>query len=1390
MDEYPIEWPHQGKTIYHGTGGFEASIIAKRGLEVPTHSSGRGNDFGLALYFTTEKDWAEDYSRGAMVTARLKPEARILDIAYAWSAGLTDRSYESFTGDWWKQYALDNGYHGITTEGEIIAIYDASVVTLLSVRDDLGRGELLATVASLPGGDGTEWWEDDEGRMVYTNPFYDPTAGDAFPHGPRQDVMREVSLRDIRHQQEFLRTPLVQFQNVPTSDPSEPVILTEAADGSYIVIDGHHRLALAALRGVQTVMAKVWIAREAKVAALGGPDAGSAADLKRTDLFWRVHDSDRPFEASDATSQPFINMTNPENHHADEGYSAVRSPVTLVGYLVTMGWISSDGGVVYDDDVIGFRGRVVGTGPDGEDLVIPEGGPVYRASFHDFVDEFENTTCPKPTQDRISFLDWRGIIGALLPMQGYDMLAWPIGEALDIDVDDVARDLWGDDYEMAMYGSRTASYQQDGVPPPPGETPLPSGHVRLFHVTRRPSLDSILRNGLTVSNAQGSTYGEPNLVWASAGLSYWTDMVETDAVMVEFSVPFDEIEGDLGIVGSPSHGETPQSWMDKGGNIAFPYSIPTSRFLAVHEGWHNAYRSLQEYGKQEVLDGEYDNFLDGSTPEHAKAIERIKREGVRQRFTFEVGQYTDKMGTPVYIRHAYVGESGLVWASHSEQAIDSDDPEVIGALRWTYETDPPTVADLHVEKGHRGEGIATLLWQHAKSLVSSIEHSDSVTGDGQRWIDSLGARDAATTGPASQREASLPVNAPGVYWRVHDESARGPLVPWDAVSRPLYRVDGNTEVEWTDEEAAAAGLVQEGYSAVASPWALLAYVGMNHWGGQVENDHVYAFEGRRTDIGVDGEPLVEPTGRVLYRKPWRDFLLDMVHAPAPDKTLREDFWGRYETWEDLVTQALRGQNHPLVQRAKDIDRVMNFDGAEPPDLLFYGDEGYAATPARMWNQRQYSASRTAAKGDYQIVELDVSDVSTTRCVALVLDEGDEERNWMLPQGQMYRLAGFLTFDDQTMTTELAYTVEEGRRKGVQTRLWDAAERLVGGVLRPHGMHSPAGTGLARSRYEGPIDGYREITQGEADGMAERFMRSIGAAIGFIGDSRIKQVLVQRVGVRHEAVRSPQTDGLPEGFWVDVKDRGAYGTFVFYLRGSDGGGPLTYGGGSWGYMDVVVSDGGMGIYLARANTHSSLRGRGVGVAMAEAGLALLAQEEFVFLDAEWRGEGDGNTEAGNGLINALQRRSQQRWGSTSQQRTAAWSDVVKKAARIRQDGGVRIISTPEKGSSNQDWVIADVRGDTNVYRTELMRVAGSRSTALWRCGCAWAAYSWGRSGRWKKYEGRMCSHALAVQYEMQARTGFDGSEPAYEDPAPKDWGKGVEPQFEHDKGPLPADKGFV
>jgi 8-oxo-dGTP pyrophosphatase MutT (NUDIX family) len=98
-------------------------------------------------------------------------------------------------------------------------------------------------------------------------------------------------------------------------------------------------------------------------------------------------------------------------------------------------------------------------------------------------------------------------------------------------------------------------------------------------------------------------------------------------------------------------------------------------------------------------------------------------------------------------------------------------------------------------------------------------------------------------------------------------------------------------------------------------------------------------------------------------------------------------------------------------------------------------------------------------------------------------------------------------------------------------------------------------------------------------------------------------------------------------------------------------------------------------------------------------------------------------------------------------TASWRDVQAKAKRIRAEGGVTIVVASADGIGGQ------VKGDHGTYESLLVYRPGTRKVADWTCGCKWAAYSWDRSPAFARFEGRKCSHALALQFEAQSQGMF-------------------------------------
>lgn len=98
-------------------------------------------------------------------------------------------------------------------------------------------------------------------------------------------------------------------------------------------------------------------------------------------------------------------------------------------------------------------------------------------------------------------------------------------------------------------------------------------------------------------------------------------------------------------------------------------------------------------------------------------------------------------------------------------------------------------------------------------------------------------------------------------------------------------------------------------------------------------------------------------------------------------------------------------------------------------------------------------------------------------------------------------------------------------------------------------------------------------------------------------------------------------------------------------------------------------------------------------------------------------------------------------------TASWADVQRKAKRIRAEGGVTIVI------ASHDGIGGTVQGDHGTYEALLVYRPGTRKVADWTCGCKWAAYAFDRSPGFERFEGRKCSHALALQFEAQSQGMF-------------------------------------
>jgi hypothetical protein len=95
------------------------------------------------------------------------------------------------------------------------------------------------------------------------------------------------------------------------------------------------------------------------------------------------------------------------------------------------------------------------------------------------------------------------------------------------------------------------------------------------------------------------------------------------------------------------------------------------------------------------------------------------------------------------------------------------------------------------------------------------------------------------------------------------------------------------------------------------------------------------------------------------------------------------------------------------------------------------------------------------------------------------------------------------------------------------------------------------------------------------------------------------------------------------------------------------------------------------------------------------------------------------------------------------REAAWKDVRAKASRMYREGDVKV----QLNSGRE--IRARVTGDTSTYDTQVHRKnAFGDGVTYWDCDCAWGKHAYLRQ---RTFVGRMCSHALATYWAMQAKT---------------------------------------
>jgi tRNA nucleotidyltransferase (CCA-adding enzyme) len=103
--------------------------------------------------------------------------------------------------------------------------------------------------------------------------------------------------------------------------------------------------------------------------------------------------------------------------------------------------------------------------------------------------------------------------------------------------------------------------------------------------------------------------------------------------------------------------------------------------------------------------------------------------------------------------------------------------------------------------------------------------------------------------------------------------------------------------------------------------------------------------------------------------------------------------------------------------------------------------------------------------------------------------------------------------------------------------------------------------------------------------------------------------------------------------------------------------------------------------------------------------------------------------------------------------AAWRDVEMKAKRLKDSGQV-VVNT-----NSENVVEGTVQGDTGIYEAVIYRQdPNANRITHWNCDCKWGQYAWGRTRQFAKFEGRPCSHVMALLWQSRSLPiGYFGAE---------------------------------
>ena len=146
--------------------------------------------------------------------------------------------------------------------------------------------------------------------------------------------------------------------------------------------------------------------------------------------------------------------------------------------------------------------------------------------------------------------------------------------------------------------------QITNLPPEMGTTPIPNGHIRLYHQTSPENIPSIKQNGILASKATMAEGPKMPVIWASKKPYYG---MKSDLATIEFHVPEEEF-ADYYL--RTNH-------------------VPPQQFIAIHEKWHQLAKDLiHEYPEPDHKKIEFWMSIDDKHRKATQAyIDHMKKLG-------------------------------------------------------------------------------------------------------------------------------------------------------------------------------------------------------------------------------------------------------------------------------------------------------------------------------------------------------------------------------------------------------------------------------------------------------------------------------------------------------------------------------------------------------------------------------------------------------------------------------------------------------------------------------------------------------------------------------------------------------------------------------------------